>query len=209
MKILEKLVICLVMVLTKPFDWLLAVAARLRRYYFAYRKPPRMSIGHCDPLSENPGEHNIQFTSRHDIAECGLKCPRCEELVARRGDFKRVRRTRLGEAVECPQCGQILIASPDTEHGDDLLDYDAEVFHKFVRIAPDEALRQEVGDDVGGDRQQMTANEKRFSVEGIIGNVHPQQVPENRLDVPERDTFKDDPDEIDPTFHMLPQREQE
>jgi len=196
MRMLERLVIAFVMVVTLPFDWLFRACSGLRRSYYAGRLPPKMDIGRCDPLSEEAGEHNIQFVSRHDIAECGLKCPRCEELSARRGDFRRVRRTRLGEAVECPQCGQILIASPDTEHGDDLVEYDKDLFHRFVRVSAKQALRDELGDDIAGDRREMSANHKRFSVEGMVGSVPPKQVPASRK-ISEHD-------EIDPTFHMLP-----
>lgn len=126
----------------------------LRDWYYRTRPPPWMDIGSVDPLQGSEdgaaveGEHNISFASRHHIAECGLLCPQCGKLAARRGDFRGVRRTRLGEAVVCAECGETLVASPDTEHGDDLLPYDPKTMERFVRISPQQALREQWGDDM-------------------------------------------------------------
>lgn len=147
-----------------PIDILQAALKRVARAYYEHRRPPWLDIGVCDPLSEEAGEHNVTFASRHDIAECGLKCQKCLKMAADRGDFKPVRRTRLGEAVVCPGCEDILVAAPDTEHGDDLLPYDKKVFHRFVRISELDALREKYGHDMSGQGRSLSANEKRFSM---------------------------------------------
>ncbi len=136
------------------FDWWVRRIRKLRDWYYRNRPPPWMDVGNVDPLQGDEegsavhGEHNISFVSRHHIAECGLLCPQCRKLAARRGDYRGVRRTRLGEAVVCAECGETLVASPDTEHGDHLLEYDKKVMERFVRVSPDKALREEWGEDM-------------------------------------------------------------
>lgn len=156
---------CLLLsILVWPIDFLAQVRRRLSLAYYEHRRPPWLDIGPCDPLSDDAGEHNVTFVSRHDIAECGLKCQKCHKNAVDRGDFKPVRRTRLGEAVVCPGCDDILVAAPDTEHGDDLLPYDKKAFHRFVRISELDALREQYGPDMAGEGRSLAANEKRFKM---------------------------------------------
>jgi hypothetical protein len=126
---------------------LASVGRALRQWHYRHRLPPQAVIPGCDPLGDTPGEHNLYFVSRHDLAECGLRCPSCRAVPAERGDFAAVRRTQHGEAVQC-SCGAWLAASPDTEHGDDLLPYDHQLFHTFVRISKAQALRERYGEDM-------------------------------------------------------------
>jgi len=135
----------------------------LRRWHYARRPPPRATIPGCDPLGTTPGEHNTYFVSRHDLAECGLKCPSCSALPAERGDFAAVRRTQHGEAVQC-SCGAWLVASPDTEHGDHLLPYNKALFHRFVRISPEQATRERYGEDMA---VGLSANRIRLGAEAL------------------------------------------
>lgn len=113
-------------------------------------------IGPCDPTSPTPGEHNVTFVFRQAIAEGDLVCPKCGELAARRGDFSKVKQSRLGEAVKCDCCGEILVASANTEHGDDKLFGDGlpDTFD-FVRIDAETALKEQWGDDVEGSVDDM------------------------------------------------------
>jgi hypothetical protein len=139
---------------------------------------PWLDIGPCDPLSDHPGEHHVSFVSRHHIAESGLRCPKCGDEAAMRADYSGLRRTRLGEAVRCECCHEILVASPDTEHGDHDLPYDAEVFHRFVRIDPAQALREQWGGDISGSPDQMTtegAPRRTFPQEEDHGDIHLQR----------------------------------
>jgi len=98
-----------------------------------------IKISHT-PLDDTPGEHHIEFVSRHSIAEEGLRCPTCKSFAARRGDYSRVQKGILNEGepgetinelIICPnvfknkdgfdiKCNTFLLASPDTEHGDHL-----------------------------------------------------------------------------------------
>ena len=125
----------------------------------------------ADPLSSVAGEHNVQFVSRHHIAESGLVCPVCGNVTRKRADFSGIRRYRLtdgsaSEGVVCKQdrffphngttrrCGAILLACPDTEHGDDLVPDNPE-HYKFVRISQVQAIKEEHGDDaVAVDEQE-------------------------------------------------------
>lgn len=120
-------------------------------------KPPWLDIpkaGSWD--SHTDGTHKFEAVSRHSIAESGLVCPRCETPVCPRGDYSFVRTSHLGEVVKCNgkreaegrevACEAILAASPDTEHGDNLI-YDAippderkKKFYSFVRISEAKAL---------------------------------------------------------------------
>lgn len=111
-------------------------------------------------------EHNFEHVSRHAIAETGLVCPRCETLVAPRGDYTRVRASHRGEVIKChgqwdandqtQPCPFYLFASPDTEHGDHIL-WDKvpkgqreKLFYRFVRKEGADVVRETYGDDVAG-----------------------------------------------------------
>lgn len=127
--------------------------------------PLWLALPPTDPLSDTPGEHKIEFVSRHAIAETGLTCPVCQTEVAPIGDYRLVRHSRLGDVIQCNgkrdmkdvgevPCGMFLVASPDTEHGDHIL-YDnipreerAALFHSFVRITEGEAARRKYGEDI-------------------------------------------------------------
>lgn len=165
----------------KLWRWLEARWRSVSRWYYRNRPPPWQDIPDCHPLQNEPGEHNTTFVSRHAIAECGLKCDnfKCGKLAAPRGDFRSVRMTHLGEAVICPVCGWILVAAPDTEHGDDLLPYNDNVFHRFVRIAPAKALREEWGEDMTFDHKgRMQASRtslKDIGKENHDGSLHLQR----------------------------------
>jgi hypothetical protein len=122
-------------------------------------------------LGMDHGHTTLMFVSRHDIAECGLTCPRCRTVVAERGDFSGVRRALVNgienEVLKCPgrvvvddmdqPCPEWLAASPDTEHGDHLgpdgnvsVDpiHDQPEFYRFKRISPEQALREKYGVDI-------------------------------------------------------------
>jgi len=130
------------------YYWVAGKFATVRKWYYRNRPPPPMDIGQCHPLQEqHPGEHHITFVSRWDLAECGLRCPSCLCEAAARGEFAGLRTTKLGEVVVCGKCGQILVASPDTEHGDDLCKY-TDSMHNFVRIAPERAMAEKYGEDI-------------------------------------------------------------
>jgi hypothetical protein len=111
---------------------------------------------------DSHGIHNIWLVSRHDLAECGLTCPCCGALVAEQGDRSLVRRMlvngRENEVLKCLNsienedgskrvCGAILVASPDTEHGDDQIDGDPDAFYRFVKTTADRVLRDRYGVD--------------------------------------------------------------
>jgi hypothetical protein len=129
------------------------------RWHYRNRPPPYRHLPGCDPLGTTPGNHDLLYSSRHDIAECGLVCKNCRTLTAERGDFSKVVYTQHGEAVKCENCGLWLVASPDTEHGDDLIPYERINFHRFVRISKKKATREQYGDDIS---TEMTAAMKRF-----------------------------------------------
>src|SRR5690606_15780122 len=114
--------------------------------------------------SSETKEHRTEAVSRHAIAETGLICPRCETLVADRGDYSLVQRSNLGEVIKCPGklvtngneslCGFILLARPDTEHGDNLIwdkiapEKRATLFYRFVRISILNGLKERYGSDI-------------------------------------------------------------
>jgi len=94
--------------------------------------------------------------------------------VAARGDYSLVQRSNLGEIICCPgkleingheqACGFILVASPDTEHGDNLA-WDAtpkrkrfKQFYSFVRISYLQGLRDLWGGDIGVKDGTMTTS---------------------------------------------------
>ncbi len=132
---------------------------------------PWAPIRYFNAVGEEHGHQDIIFVSRHDLAECGLVCPRCKAQVADRADFLNVRRTIINgtenEVIKCPgtiiidqlehPCGLWLAASPDTEHGDHLNDdgtvntdgsNDTPEFFRFKRISVEQAMREKYGLDM-------------------------------------------------------------
>lgn len=127
--------------------------------------PLWISIPATDPLTATAhGKHQIEFVSRHAIAETGLLCPVCRTELAALGDYTMVRHSRLGDVIKCNgkrvvqdeefPCGMYLVASPDTEHGDHLI-YDKvpaderhALFHSFVRVSEGDAARRKYGEDI-------------------------------------------------------------
>lgn len=122
-----------------------------------------------DPAAgDQHGSHNIEFVSRHSIAETGLVCQRCRKQTTDRADYTKVAVYRFpsgqtNEGVRCDNqrtlgdgtevlCGCINLASPDTEHGDNIsMDkglLSNEESLKFRRIDRAQAVREEFGADV-------------------------------------------------------------
>ncbi len=150
---------------------LLGAAQRLwrsvRQWHYRNRPPPWVDIPGVDPLGSEPGEHNTHFVSRHHIAESGLTCPACGGVAAYRAEFKKVHLSSLGEVVHCG-CGAWLVASPDTEHGDDQKPY-TKSMHTFVRIPQEQAVREQYGEDVSSKDGRLHANHTRFTIgEGAV-----------------------------------------
>jgi hypothetical protein len=122
--------------------------------------------------------HEVCYVARQDIAESGLKCPRCQTEAARRADFSQVVRVFINgqenEVIKCRgsiplpsgrdvDCPAWLAASPNTEHGDELLVGDVDEagkytpdptavdppeFYRFTRITMQQAMREQYGSDV-------------------------------------------------------------
>jgi hypothetical protein len=120
-------------------------------------------------LGEGHGKHQTIFVSRHHLAEGGLECPICNRRIEA-GDFSHVQRTLVdGQENECivcqgerevengrmVPCKTVLLASPDTEHGDHLdadgkvdpKGYDPPEYFRFVRAPADQHLREKWGVD--------------------------------------------------------------
>jgi len=113
--------------------------------------------------------HEVYFVNRQEIAECGLKCTKCSHEVAERGDFSNVVRSILdgqeNEVIKCnglidmndgdkpKPCPAWLAASPNTEHGDDLIEGDPPEFYKFSRITTAQALREKYAIDISADME--------------------------------------------------------
>jgi hypothetical protein len=111
--------------------------------------------------------HEVYFVPRQEIAECGLACPKCSQEVAERGDFSRIMRAhvdgQVGEVIKCQglfdlgdgtkpvPCPAWLAASPNTEHGDDLIEGDPPEFYLFSRITVAQALREQYGMEIASD----------------------------------------------------------
>jgi hypothetical protein len=163
---------------------------KLLRKVISWLNSGVIDLGNANPLSNQAGNHNCHFVSRHDVAECGLVCPGCQKLAAERGDFSGVRKVRiyvsarltdgtmgtipqLGEAIRCDGCNSYLLASPDTDHGDDNLLRDPVTklivkdmppeFYLFKRITALQAAKERWGEDVcktgeAGDAQQLVVN---------------------------------------------------
>jgi hypothetical protein len=132
-------------------------------------RPPWVNLPPLDPWSSTEhGEHKVEAVSRHAIAETGLICPKCLNEICPRGDFTQVREGKIGaivnEVIICHgqrevrdhkiPCGAILMASPDTEHGDNILwdkvptEERKDLFFRFRRISEDQALKEKYGFDV-------------------------------------------------------------
>jgi len=142
-----------------------------------------------DPAAgDSHGEHDISFVSRHDIAETGLFCPVCRKQVTNRAEYGKVRTYRFpsgdtNEGIRCEntrvlngnevQCGTILLASPDTEHGDNLLMDQGKLSHNdslcFVRKDRTEALRDQWGEDIeyDGTPNDRKVIKKRGAAQGF------------------------------------------
>ena len=131
------------------------------------------------------GGTTVFFVSRHDIAECGLWCPRCKTMVCKKADYGLVRRAYVNgvenEVVKCTgkmvfdegerECPLWLTASPDTEHGDHLRedgtvdvvgDRDPPEFYQFRRVTAAQALQEAHGMDVapGTENGEVVINPK-------------------------------------------------
>ncbi|NEN87980.1 MAG: hypothetical protein F6K48_03260 [Okeania sp. SIO3H1] len=143
----------------------------IKRWHYSRRPPPYKTIPGADPLGNDHGEHDIIFVSRHDIAECGLKCENCKTISAERGDFSAVVETQHGEAIHC-NCGKWLVASPDTDHGDHLIEGPIPPeFYKFKRISPKQALKEQYGEDaVTSDGQIAVKRMKLSEVASELGD---------------------------------------
>jgi hypothetical protein len=107
--------------------------------------------------------HEVYMVPRQEIAECGLKCPKCQTEAVPRADFSKIVRVFIdgqeNEVVKCPgiwetaegrqvSCPAWLAASPNTEHGDDLIEGDPLSFYQFTRITQQQALKEKYGMDV-------------------------------------------------------------
>jgi hypothetical protein len=116
-----------------------------------------------DPLGDVCHETNHEWVSRHHLAEGDLICPRCRGVASARGDFSKARtykfsNGKVNEGIRCGcmvkrngldgVCGTILYASPDTEHGDQLVVGDPPEFYVFRRVDPLTAAQEAVGLDV-------------------------------------------------------------
>jgi len=142
-------------------------------------RPAWVNLPPIDPWSSDQhGEHKIEAVSRHAIAETGLICPRCLGEVCRRGDYTKLREGKIGnyrnEVILCDgtrkvnghevPCGGILLASPDTEHGDNILwdqvkkeDREA-LFFRFRRISEEQMLKEKYGFDITSTEGHMSAD---------------------------------------------------
>jgi len=163
--------------------WLWGKLSKAKRavvqWHYRNRPPPYKTIPGADPLGNEPGETMVVFVSRHDLAECGLKCEGCRAIVADRGDFSTVVTSQYGEAVNCAKCERWLVASPDTEHGDDLLPYDHQEFHRFKRISGAQAVRERYGEDMEREDGRLQANRIRLGDVAAEMN-QPEDDPQSR-----------------------------
>lgn len=98
--------------------------------------PAWVDLPSCDPLSVVPGYTTVQFVSRHSLSEDGIHMDWLGERirVCGAGEYHRIRRGVLHSTQEKVECvvwdykdpfgnsaTYYLVASPDTEHGDDVL----------------------------------------------------------------------------------------
>lgn len=142
-------------------------------------RPPWVNLPAGDPwTSDAHGEHRFEAVSRHAIAETGLLCPRCLTEVCARGDYTKIREGLMGavrnEVIMCDgtrevngdkkPCGCILVCSPDTEHGDNILwdkvpkEERAVLFFRFRRISEEQMLKEKYGFDVIKKDDQLMAD---------------------------------------------------
>lgn len=165
-----------------------ALAERFRRWWAGRREVPPLPEKFWGRLGGTNGEANGQhycgFVSRHHLAEGGLDCPLCKWHIADAGDFSKVYVAdfdgRKNECVVCPgerevengrrvACQAILLASPDTEHGDhlnakgevDAYAIDPPEYYRFVRTDAAAALREKWGADAkdGGSDVVLLTND--------------------------------------------------
>ena len=155
-----------------PFDMFYRMKKGIKRWHYRNRPPPYKTIMGADPLGNTAGNHNTHFVSRHAIAETGLQCLGCNNEATNRGDFSPVVETQYGEAVQCG-CGAWNVASPDTEHGDNLLPYSRTRFHKFVRRTPAQVIKDMYGDDVQQKEGNLQANRIRMGDVAPVDNTTP------------------------------------
>lgn len=170
---------------TRVLDWarnvlrrLVVLAARAADAALSYidQAPPWFHPDRVQLEQESDDLHPVP-ASRHDIAESGLRCPLCGSLVAPAGDYSGVRRCwvdgHLHEVVKCQgkktyadrgemQCKALLVAHPDTEHGDHLADRRQEEidgvrvdigglhpeWRVFRRRSAAAIVRERLGDDI-------------------------------------------------------------
>jgi hypothetical protein len=122
----------------------------------------RAHSGDQTKMGQQP-THELYMVPRQEIAECGLKCPKCLTEVAARGDFSAVVRAFVdgqeNEVIKCrgsiplpsgrdADCPAWLVASPNTEHGDEQIEGDPPEFYRFSRITLQQAMREQYGMDV-------------------------------------------------------------
>lgn len=128
--------------------------------------------------------HEVYFVPRQEIAECGLKCSKCGGDVAERGDFSQVVRSIIdgqeNEVIRCKNmvdlgdgrppvpCVAWLAASPNTEHGDQLIEGDPPEFYRFSRITTSQALREKYGVDISDDGEGGVAASAGERPEGAV-----------------------------------------
>jgi hypothetical protein len=151
---------------------------------FRKKKPlPAITV-----LGSGHGQHQTAFVSRHHLAEGGVTCPICQTVIAS-GDFSGVKEYmvdgRANEGIVCQgerevgdrvvACAMILLASPDTEHGDhldgagkvDAKGVDPPEYYTFVRASPLQALREKWGVNVAdADSQSGTVDLKEAAPAG-------------------------------------------
>lgn len=101
--------------------------------------PTRKLRAVFDPINVASGSNgcqgNTEYVSRWALVEFGVSCPRCGGLAAQKGQFSKIIKTTSGEAVQCADstCRWLLFASPDTEHEDHKLPFDAKAMYRFSR----------------------------------------------------------------------------
>lgn len=128
--------------------WLRGLWRSVPRDLYQLQQTPQFQvIGHDGQLLAD--DARWYSVSRHGLVRQGIKCPSCGLLAAFEGRTDLIHETRLGEAVHCPGCKAILLASPDDDvdpvkPGEP---YDRSVYHAFVRPAGKEATKQRVTSD--------------------------------------------------------------
>lgn len=74
----------------------------------------------------------LAYVSRHGLSRAGVFCPACGAQAAKPNQWRKVRQTKWGEAVQC-SCGKVLLASPDDDIDPVKPDsqYDEAIYHSF------------------------------------------------------------------------------